>query len=154
MARNAVGEPKPVHIVNLKMVREKRLGYNSAITQADDVIALVRRQFRNSYRELVAVVGLDSGNKPTIVHTIALGSPGQAQVFMSSVFKPLLLSNSTGFILVHNHPGGSLSPSQADRELTDRLKKLGEQLEIKMLDHLILNADGSDYYSFKTEEAL
>lgn len=103
---------------------------------------------------MVVVIGLDNSNRPTAVHTVSLGSPDQAAVSVSSIFKPLLLSNSTGFVLVHNHPGDKLQPSTADRELTDRLKKLGEQLEIKMLDHIIPTADGSGYYSFKTEGAM
>ena len=146
--------PRPVHLVGLRMVREKRLGYASPIIHSNDVVDLIKRLFKNSYREMVVVIGLDNQNRPSVVHTVALGSPDQAPVMASSVFKPLLLSNSSGFILVHNHPGGRLNASQPDRDMTERLKKLGEQLEIKLIDHIILNADGSGFYSFKTQGAM
>ena len=146
--------PRPVNLVALKMVREKRIGYGLPIIRSDDAIALVRRIFKNSYREMVLVIGLDNQSRPTVVHTVALGSPDQAAVSISSVFKPLLLSNSSGFILVHNHPGGRMAASQADRDVTEMLKKIGEQLEINMIDHIILNADGSGFYSFKTQGVL
>ena len=142
--------PRPVNLVTLKMVREKKLGYKTPITQSEDAIELVRRLFKNNFREIVVTIGLDNANCPTAVHTVSLGSPDQAPVPISSVFKPLLLSNATAFILIHNHPGSSLVPSPADKELTERLKTIGQQLEITMLDHLILNADASGFYSFWT----
>jgi len=142
--------PRPVNIVKLKMVREKRLGYNTAITGVGNVIGLIKGIFKDSYREMVLVIGVDNANRPTIVHTVSVGSPNQSFVPISCVFKPLLLSNSVGFIIVHNHPGSNLTPSSADREITERLKAVGAQLEITMLDHVILNADGSDHYSFRT----
>jgi DNA repair protein RadC len=145
---------RPVNIVTLKMVREKRLGYNSAIACSEDVIHLIRSIFKESYREIVAVIGVDNSNRPTIVHTVALGSPNQAPVSISSVFKPLLLSNSVGFIVVHNHCASTMSPSSADRDLTEKLKTIGTLLEIAMLDHIILDADCSDYYSFKMHGAI
>ena len=154
MAKNSSTAIRPVNMVTLRMVRERKLGYNNPVTCSQDAIDLIHCVFQNSYREMVVVIGLDNSNRPTAVHTVALGSPDQAAVSVSSIFKPLLLSNSTGFVLVHNHPGDKLQPSLEDRKLTDRLKQLGEQLEIKMLDHIILNADGSGYYSFKTEGAM
>jgi DNA repair protein RadC len=141
---------RPVNIVRLKMVREKRLGYNSAISCSEDVIQLIRSIFKESYREIVVVIGMDNSNRPTVVHTVSMGSPDQSLVPISGVFKPLLLSNATGFILVHNHPADSLQPSSADKELTERLRKIGEQMEIRMVDHIILNSDGTAFYSFKT----
>jgi DNA repair protein RadC len=142
---------RPVNLVGLKMVREKRLGYVGTVTCSEDAIELVRRLFKDSYREIVAVIGLDTGNRPTAVHIVSIGSPEQAQVSIGNIFKPLLVSNAGQFILLHNHPADSLTPSTADRELTERLKKVGEMLEIKMLDHIILNSDGTKTYSFRNQ---
>jgi DNA repair protein RadC len=95
---------RSLNMVTLKMVREKKLGYNSPVTCSQDAIDLIRCLFQDSYREMVVVIGMDNSNRPTAVHTVSLGSPDNAAVSVSSIFKPLLLSNSTGFILVHNHP--------------------------------------------------
>lgn len=154
MANNSSTAIRPVNMVTLRMVRERKLGYNNPVSCSQDAIDLIRSLFHNSYREMVVVIGLDNSNRPTAVHTVSYGGPDQAVITISSVFKPLLLSNATAFILIHNHPGDKLQPSSADRELTDRLRKLGEQLEIKMLDHIILNGDSTNFYSFKTQGAL
>jgi DNA repair protein RadC len=65
------------------------------------------------------------------------------------IFKTALDARATAFIAVHNHPSGSLSPSQADIELTRRLRKAGEVLDLPLLDHLIVSERG--YYSFTDE---
>ena len=147
---------RPVNLVRLKMVREKHLGYNNPICSSADVVNLVKSQFQNSYREAVIIMGVDSSNRPTIIHTVSVGSPSQAAVSISSVFKPLLLSNSVAFILIHNHCSSSstITPSNADKDLTEKLKEIGKQLEVQMLDHLILNSDCSNLYSFKSHGVL
>tara|TARA_B100001179_G_scaffold203464_1_gene165629 strand:+ start:501 stop:710 length:210 start_codon:yes stop_codon:yes gene_type:complete len=53
-------------------------------------------------------------------------------------FKNALEVGATAVILVHNHPSGSLNPSQADKALTKKLIAGGESLDIKVLDHLII----------------
>ena len=55
-------------------------------------------------------------------------------------------------ILAHNHPSGNLKPSEADNNLTTRLKQACEIVDINMLDHLIISKDG--YYSFMDESSL
>jgi DNA repair protein RadC len=140
---------KTVRIVKLLMVREKSVKYRQAMSSAETVVNIVRPLFKNIYREQVFVVGLDNRNLPTVIHLVGIGSPNQSPVFPANVFKPLLLSNSSSFIIIHNHPGGSMRPSGADRELTDRLIEVGKLLEIPLLDHLILNADGSEFFSFR-----
>jgi DNA repair protein RadC len=56
-------------------------------------------------------------------------------------------------ILAHNHPSGNLIPSQADIQLTGRIKEGGKALEIQLLDHLIVTSPGK-YYSFADEGLL
>ena len=53
---------------------------------------------------------------------------------------------ATSLVLCHNHPSGSLKPSEADKQITQKLKKAGESLEILVLDHVIVTETG--YFSF------
>lgn len=53
---------------------------------------------------------------------------------------------ATAIILVHNHPSGQLNPSQADNDITQKIKKAGNTLDIKLLDHLIITQN--NYFSF------
>lgn len=65
------------------------------------------------------------------------------------IFAAAIKASASGFILAHNHPSGNLTPSQADIDLTKKMKEGGKLLEIQLLDHLILTTEG--YYSFTDE---
>ena len=65
------------------------------------------------------------------------------------IFKLALQELASGIILAHNHPSGNLSASQADIDLTKKLKEGGKLLEIQVLDHIILA--GQKYFSFADE---
>jgi len=58
-----------------------------------------------------------------------------------------LLSYSTGIILTHNHPSGNTEPSQADKDITTKIKQACDIMQITLLDHVILTPKG-DYFSF------
>ena len=64
-------------------------------------------------------------------------------------FKLLLKSNSSSFIIAHNHPSGNRNPSNSDDHITKKLKKGADLLDIHVLDHIII-AD-VDYYSYADE---
>jgi len=68
------------------------------------------------------------------------------------VFKEALQNGATAIILAHNHPSGTLRPSQPDIKLTKKLKAAGESLDIKVLDHLIVTEKA--YFSFADENLL
>jgi DNA repair protein RadC len=140
---------KTVNIVTLKMVKEKSIKYDP-VSNADLAINLIRSMYKNSYREFVTVIGLDLQNCPTVIHVVGTGSPNQSQVFIGNIFKPLLLSNSMAFIIVHNHPADSLIPSRADIEVTQRIKNVAELMEVNFLDHIIVNSDVSDHFSIRS----
>jgi DNA repair protein RadC len=65
------------------------------------------------------------------------------------IFAAALKVAASGLILSHNHPSGNLQPSQADIDLTRKIKEAGKLLEIQLLDHIILTTEG--YYSFADE---
>jgi DNA repair protein RadC len=62
-----------------------------------------------------------------------------------------LKSMACGIILSHNHPSGSLVPSSADRQLTDKIKEAGKLMDISLLDHIIISPSEGSYYSFADE---
>jgi DNA repair protein RadC len=65
------------------------------------------------------------------------------------VFTAALKSAASSIVLCHNHPSGALSPSQADINLTRKLKSAGEFLDIAVVDHIILTSES--YFSFADE---
>ena len=86
------------------------------------------------------------------VFQVAQGGINSAVVDAKLVYGPALKAAATSIILVHNHPSGSLKPSQQDIRLTHNLRSAGEILQIKLLDHLIISTRG--YYSFLDEGML
>jgi len=68
------------------------------------------------------------------------------------IFQVALKSNSSSMILAHNHPSGNLHPSEADIQLTRKMKEAGILLDLPVLDHIIISSEG--YYSFADEGLL
>jgi len=68
------------------------------------------------------------------------------------IFVAAIKAGASGFIMAHNHPSGNLTASQADIDLTRKMKEGGKFLEIQLLDHLIVTTEG--YYSFADEGLL
>jgi len=77
---------------------------------------------------------------------VAKGGMASTIVDPKIIFSVALKCNAHGIILCHNHPSGNLLPSEADKTLTEKLKKGAQLLEILILDHIILTSES--YYSF------
>ena len=121
---------------------------NVKITNSKDVNDFVRTIYpvEINIREAMLVLYLNNSNK-TMGYSIAgIGGITATVVDIRLILRDALLTQSTNIILVHNHPSGSLTPSEADRQMTDKVRKAAEVMDIKLLDHLILTED--TYYSF------
>jgi len=80
---------------------------------------------------------------------LSQGGTSGTVVDAKMVFRAALEGQASGIILVHNHPSGSLRPSQHDIDLTKKLRDAGKTLDINVMDHLIVTDRG--YYSFADE---
>lgn len=83
---------------------------------------------------------------------ISLGGVSGTVADPRIIFKLALEELASGIVLVHNHPSGNLAPSQADIQLTNKMKEGGKLLDIQVLDHIIVAGKG--YYSFMDEGLL
>lgn len=101
--------------------------------------------------EQFKVLFLNRANKVICVYNLSSGGITGTVADPRLIYTAALKVNTCGLILGHNHPSGSLIPSRADEELTAKIKGAGTFLDIKVLDHIIVSADG--YYSF-TDEGL
>ena len=113
---------------------------------------LKRDDFPIDQREHFWIVGLDQNYKLNYIELVALGNHEQVEMTSTDVFRVALFKNASKIILVHNHPAGSLLPSQADKHTTLCLVRLAEMVGIKVIDHIIISAD--DYFSFEDEGLL
>ncbi|MCI0922413.1 JAB domain-containing protein [Sphingobacterium rhinopitheci] len=83
---------------------------------------------------------------------ISEGGLDAVVVDLRLLFSIALLSRATSIVIAHNHPSGTLKPSQADKILTEKIVQAGELFSIRVNDHIILTESG--YYSFRDEGLL
>lgn len=95
------------------------------------------------------IIMLNRANKVLHRERISLGGTAGTVVDAKIIFQKALQQQASSIILVHNHPSGNLRPSQADIDITKKLKTAGETLDISVLDHLIISEKG--YFSFADE---
>lgn len=100
-------------------------------------------------QEVFAMISLDTKKNVIGVFEVSRGAIDKTIVEPAEVFKRALLSNAHTIIVGHNHPSGYPKPSIRDIGITDRLRKVGENLGIEIIDHIIIG-DGC-YYSFLEE---
>ena len=91
------------------------------------------------------VLLLNRANRVLGIVNISKGGVAGTVVDSKLIFSSAILSSSSSIICCHNHPSSNKNPSQADLDLTRKLKKAGEYLDIAVLDHLIITPD--EYYS-------
>ncbi|HEY5777103.1 MAG TPA: DNA repair protein RadC [Terrimicrobiaceae bacterium] len=103
-------------------------------------------------RELLRVVLLDTKLRLLAVEDVALGSLNECIAHPREIFRPAIVHSAYAAILVHNHPSGDPTPSQADHRLTRQLSEASKLLQINLLDHIIIGLpDGGrhPYFSFR-----
>ncbi|NLA66592.1 MAG: hypothetical protein GX862_11910, partial [Leucobacter sp.] len=101
-------------------------------------------------KETFAVAFLNTRNRVIDYDIVSLGSVNSSIVHPREVFRNAVVNKANAVIFCHNHPSGSLSPSQEDIEATNRLKEAGRLLGISVVDHVIINGiNKDDAYSFK-----
>jgi DNA repair protein RadC len=133
-----------------RLAREKWA--KQKIDSPEIVNDLVGAQMRMLPKESLRVILLDTRYHLIRTEEISKGSLNESIAHPRDVFHPAVVSEAYAVIVVHNHPSGDVSPSQADHSLTRRLGEAAELLQIKLLDHIIIGAptDGNaGYFSFR-----
>jgi DNA repair protein RadC len=107
------------------------------IQNADDIASLLS-DIRNKKQEHFIAITLDGANRVIAKRTITIGTLNSSLVHPREVFADAITDRAAAVIVAHNHPSGNLEPSEADIEVTERLKQSGKLLGIKLLDHVIV----------------
>jgi DNA repair protein RadC len=114
-------------------------------------------EMRALHKESLRIILLDTRYNLIRVEDVSLGSVNESIAHPRDVFRPALIYSAYAVVVVHNHPSGDPSPSQADHGLTRRLREAAELLQIKLLDHVIIGAPTEGrlpYFSFKESGVL
>lgn len=102
--------------------------------------------------EQFKIMLLNQSNKVLGIYEVSSGGISGTVVDLRLIFAAALKANAVALIMIHNHPSGQIKPSEADKQITRKVKEAGSILNITLLDHLIITPE--TYYSFVDEGAL
>lgn len=151
-----IGEAKAITIAAALELGRRRRGEEALqkkkITSSTDVFELLQPIIGELEHEEFWIVYLNNSNKVIQKNQLSKGGMTGTLVDVRLVMKNALEVGATGLILAHNHPSGTLKPSEADKDITQKLKLAAQSLDIKVLDHLIVTEKA--YFSFADEGVL
>ena len=150
-----IGEAKAISIIaamELGRRRKESLQKQQLLVRSSkDVYEFIRPQYADLNHEEFWIMLLSRANKIISCHLISKGGQAGTVADPKVIFNIALQNHAASIILSHNHPSGNLRPSQADIDLTRKLKAAGVFLDMPVLDHLIVTDNG--FFSF-TDEGL
>ena len=148
-----IGEAKAITIIAALELGRRRRAEDAVdlikVTSSKKIFEMMQPIIGELAHEEFWVLFLNNSNKIISKSQLSKGGITGTIVDARLVFKLALENGATGLILCHNHPSGNLQPSEADKEITKKLKLAGESLDVKVLDHLIITE--TKYYSFVDE---
>lgn len=123
----------------LARIMAKELRQDAPVLDTPEAVAnLMREDTRVRNVETFQVLLLNTRRRLIDVAKIADGTLDTILVHPREVFKPAIAANAAAIILLHNHPSGEATPSEADIKVTRDLIRAGQLLKIEVLDHIIL----------------
>ncbi|MGC8719760.1 MAG: RadC family protein [Thermodesulforhabdaceae bacterium] len=149
MRINGIGLQASILITLIPQILERygldRQRDRKVLSRAYDVWEYIKPRVDKTFESLW-MIALDSRNRVLATEMIQKGTVNRTIVIPRLVVEAAIKHKATAVILVHNHPSGSTTPSQADHQITELMKRTLETLDIRLLDHLIVTS--SAYYSF------
>lgn len=151
-----IGEAKAISIITaleLGKRRKETEGFQKPkISSSKDAFTILQPFIGDLHHEEFWVLFLSNANKVLKKEQLSIGGMTGTVADVRKIYKSALEESATAIIIAHNHPSGTLRPSQADIQLTKKVKDGGNILDIKLLDHLIVTE--KSYYSFADEGTL
>lgn len=156
MEFKGIGEAKAITIVAALELGRRRRGEEALeqkkITSSESVFELMQPVIGELPHEEFWIIYVNNSNKVIQKNQLSKGGITGTLVDVRLALKTAIEVGAVGLILVHNHPSGTLKPSEADKQITQKLKVAGQSLDINVLDHLIITE--KSYFSFADENLL
>jgi DNA repair protein RadC len=151
-----IGEAKAISIITALELGKRRRASESVqkpkISSSKDAFIILQPFIGDLHHEEFWILFLSNANKVLKKEQLSIGGMTGTVADVRKIYKSALEQSATAIIIAHNHPSGTLRPSQADIQLTKKVKDGGSILDIKLLDHLIITE--KNYYSFADEGTL
>lgn len=126
---------------------EKGLHNKDLLSSPQVVCDYLKASLKGAVDEEFKTFFLDSRNQLIAVETLKTGTVNRSVVYPRKIVERALYNHAAGVIIAHNHPAGTLQPSQEDIIITNAIKTALETVDIVLLDHIIIGGNG--YFSFK-----
>ncbi len=156
MKIKGIGEAKAITIAAALELGRRRQTATSlekkVVSTSNDIAGYLQIKLKDYRHEVFAVLFLNRSNKVNHFEIVSEGGITGTVADPRVILRKALEEDAVNIILCHNHPSGSLKPSRADEELTNKIKEAARYLDIKVLDHIIVSEIG--YYSFADEGLL
>jgi DNA repair protein RadC len=123
-------------------IARKRLAKGSAITSTMDAAERLQTLLQEREHEVFGALFLDNQHRVIAFEELFRGTLDSASIYPREVLKRALQLNCGAIIAVHNHPSGNPEPSHCDRVFTRTLKEALALVDIRLLDHLVVGAEG------------
>lgn len=139
--------------VAIRMVKQPPLYSDMPMSNPEAAIQVMSDFLSQMDRELFCIVNLQADLKPINMNIVSAGCLNEALAHPREIMKTAILSNANSMMLFHNHPSGTVTPSEVDIRSTARLQEVGTLMGIPLTDHIIVGK-GQEYYSFKEKDVL
>jgi len=153
---NGIGEAKAISIIAALELGRRRKGSDvekkPKIKSSNDAYNAINNVLSDLPHEEFWVIYLNRNNEILKKENISKGGVSGTIADSKIIFKRAIELLASAIILCHNHPSGSLKPSNSDIQLTKKLKEAGTMLDTPVLDHLIIGE--KDYFSFAYESLM
>lgn len=116
--------------------------YRQMVGRPADIWRILAPRLAGLAQEVFYVIGVDVRNGLLDVVEVARGTVIGVEVHPREVFRPLIRMAAAGGVLAHNHPSGDPSPSQEDLDLTRRMRDIGQQIGLPIIDHVVIGETG------------
>lgn len=139
----------------LELIRRycnEKTGDNPTVTSSADIAAIMRPRIGNLPHEEIWIICLNQKLEARKMSRISSGGIAMSVFDIKLIMKEALLENASAIALCHNHPSGNTRPSPQDDNITRKLAEACKTLDLRLIDHVIVTADG--FYSYSDNSRL
>lgn len=119
-----------------------------SITNIEEAVKVIGKYFNKktiASKEQLIAIGLNRGNKKIFVLEISIGNEKMCVMDIHELLRMCIMTKCSGIIIAHNHPSGNINPSQADDNMTKKVREALKVIDVEFMDHFILSPDGRAY---------
>lgn len=142
---------KKLEFVHVELKKDTWADPGLMVTDIGQAVDAVGQLIRKLDREMVIQLNISTSGRVINASVVSIGNVNSSIVGSPEILRTAILSGASKFILLHNHPGGTLTPSDEDRRVAKRMASAAELMGLHLLDFIII-ADGDSYSMLECEQ--